>query len=241
MAILLQTKPGINGANTLSIPKDWDSTWFRKFIANSLKGADVRNAVGSGGIVVSGNISSPYATIGFGAPVTLPGPVTITAPVTASPTLTLNGASNQSVLVINATGTSNPVQGIVINNDGAHDVDMAVSSTTAGDAYYRAVALGVTNWSWGVRRSDGAFVISEGVGLGAPVLTLAHTTHGASFVGSLSMNGNTPYAGSAGWGTPTGTGVVTNFPGGGPATLAQCSTVIATIIAILKNFGLMQA
>jgi hypothetical protein len=63
MTTQLQTKPGINGANVLSIPKDWDDTWFRKFINNSLKGADVRNAVGLNGITVTGNIASPYATI----------------------------------------------------------------------------------------------------------------------------------------------------------------------------------
>jgi hypothetical protein len=68
MATALKTKPGINGANTLSIPTEWEATWFRKFIANSLKGADVRNAVGANGIVVSGNIASPYATIGLGTP-----------------------------------------------------------------------------------------------------------------------------------------------------------------------------
>lgn len=68
MAIPLKTKPGINGANTLSIPTTWDATWFRRFIANSLKGADVRNAVGVNGIVVSGTIASPYATIGISTP-----------------------------------------------------------------------------------------------------------------------------------------------------------------------------
>src|SRR5271163_3020082 len=78
MAIALASKPGLSSTTTLNIPAAWDATWFRNLINNQLKGADVRNAVGSGGIVVSGNISSPYATIGFGAPVTLPGPVTIT-------------------------------------------------------------------------------------------------------------------------------------------------------------------
>src|ERR1700689_686399 len=63
MPIPLKTKPGINGANVLSIPKDWDATWFRKFINNSLKGADVRNAIEGPGITITGNISSPYATI----------------------------------------------------------------------------------------------------------------------------------------------------------------------------------
>lgn len=60
----------------------------------------------------------------------------------------------------------------------------------------------------------------------------------SQFAGGLSMNNKAPYAGSAGWGTPTGTSVIANFPGAS-ASLVQSSTAIATIIAILKNFGLM--
>jgi hypothetical protein len=63
MVIALASKPGITGANTLSIPKDWDQVWFRHFINNQLKGADVRNAVGSNGVTVTGTIASPYGTI----------------------------------------------------------------------------------------------------------------------------------------------------------------------------------
>lgn len=64
MGVLI-SKPGITSASTLSIPKDWSPSWFRNLIDNQLKGADVRNAVGSGGIQVSGNIASPYATISY--------------------------------------------------------------------------------------------------------------------------------------------------------------------------------
>lgn len=103
MAIALATKPGINGANTLSIPKEWDSTWFRKFIANSLKGADVRNAIGADGIVITGNISTPYATIGFGAPVTLPGAVTITAPASGL-ALTVNSNGSLDTMLLDGAG-----------------------------------------------------------------------------------------------------------------------------------------
>lgn len=78
-----------------------------------------------------------------------------------------------------------------------------------------------------------SFQTSGGVAL---ILTAASAN--AQFTGSLSMNNLTPYAGSAGWGTPTGTSVIANFPGAS-ASLVQCSTAIATIIAILKNFGLM--
>jgi hypothetical protein len=65
MSIVLASKPGLSGATTLSIPKDWDATWFRGLINNQLKGADVRNAAGAGGITITGNIASPYATISF--------------------------------------------------------------------------------------------------------------------------------------------------------------------------------
>jgi hypothetical protein len=75
MSLPLISKPGITSASTLSIPKDWSPVWFRKFIQNLLTGADVRNAIGTGGITISGNISSPYATIGFN-----PTTTTTTAP-----------------------------------------------------------------------------------------------------------------------------------------------------------------
>lgn len=59
----LVSKPGITNASSLAIPKNWDAAWFRSFINNQLTGADVRNAVGSNGIKVSGNLASPYGTI----------------------------------------------------------------------------------------------------------------------------------------------------------------------------------
>jgi hypothetical protein len=59
----LKSKPGITGASTLAIPKDWDPKWFRHFINNQLKGGDVRNAIAGTGVTISGSIASPYATI----------------------------------------------------------------------------------------------------------------------------------------------------------------------------------
>ncbi len=113
MAIVLASKPGLSSTTTLSIPKDWDATWFRNLINNQLKGADVRNAVGANGITVTGNISSPYATIGFGAPVTIPGPVTING-AAGSPALTVNGAANQHTANFLASTTSGQSLGVVI-------------------------------------------------------------------------------------------------------------------------------
>jgi hypothetical protein len=65
VALTLNSKPGIVGASVRNIPENWDATWFRNFINNMLKGGDVRNAQGTNGVVVSGTISSPYATITF--------------------------------------------------------------------------------------------------------------------------------------------------------------------------------
>jgi len=91
----LISKPGLSSATTLSIPKDWDKTWFRNLISNQLKGADVRNAVGANGITVTGTIASPYAKISLG-----PGPVVLnTAAGTVA--LTVNGATGQPALVVN--------------------------------------------------------------------------------------------------------------------------------------------
>jgi hypothetical protein len=103
MAIVLASKPGLSSTTTLHIPKDWDPTWFRNFISNQLKGADVRNAIGLNGISITGNISSPYATISIGAngPVTIPNNVTIDGAGTASAALIINANSGQTALQAN--------------------------------------------------------------------------------------------------------------------------------------------
>lgn len=101
----------MTSASVLAIPKQWDGKWFRDLISNQLQGADVRNAVGVNGIVVSGTIASPYATIGFGAPVTLPGTVTITNP---SSGLTLNvGGFVSFETAANLTSAGSLTSGIV--------------------------------------------------------------------------------------------------------------------------------
>lgn len=66
------------------------------------------------------------------------------------------------------------------------------------------------------------------------VLSTLNTT----FNFSVGINGNSPPSQSTGWGTPTNTGVISNFDGSA-ATLTQCSEVIAELITILKNFGLL--
>jgi hypothetical protein len=94
MAALI-SKPGITNASCLSIPKTWDGTWFRSFVNSQLTGADVRNAIGANGIVVSGTIASPYATISLGGT----GPIVLTNNVTINPasgiplTVKINGTT----------------------------------------------------------------------------------------------------------------------------------------------------
>src|ERR1700735_5393671 len=106
MPTALKTKPGINGANTLSIPANWDATWFRSFINNTLKGADVRNAIAGPGITITGNISSPYATIsatGGGGGV---------SQIIAGTGITISPAGGTGAVTINATGGGGTISDI---------------------------------------------------------------------------------------------------------------------------------
>ena len=106
----LISKPGLTGASVLNIPKDWTPSWFRGIIDSLLKGGDVRNAIAGPGITITGNISSPYATIGVGgssaAPIT--GPVTINGygfgETTGTP-LTIKSSGENLRFVVNASST----------------------------------------------------------------------------------------------------------------------------------------
>lgn len=63
---------------------------------------------------------------------------------------------------------------------------------------------------------------------------------GITVVNGLSCYNVTPPTQVTGFGTPTGTGVINNFPGA-TATLAQCSQAIAQLITDVKRFGLYAA
>jgi hypothetical protein len=130
MAIVLASKPGLSSTTALSIPKTWDATWFRGFISNLLKGADVRNAVGANGIVVSGTIASPYATISFG-----PGPIVINTPA-GTVAVTINGASGQQALVVNGSETITGTPGLtaltVKASSGESNIDMWAGAANGG-------------------------------------------------------------------------------------------------------------
>jgi len=158
VTIVLATKPGINGANTLSIPTAWDATWFRKFIANSLQGADVRNAVGTNGVTVSGTIASPYATISLGA-----GPIIISPAPAAGTTLTVGGPTGGT-----AIATSNPGANAYnvlswSNANGSGRIDLtAAGNTEIGSLSANTVSLFTNNVVRLLLSGTGAFIQGYG-------------------------------------------------------------------------------
>jgi len=149
MTIVLASKPGLSSATALSIPTTWNPTWFRGLINNLLKGADVRNAVGANGIVVSGNISSPYATISLGGtgPVTIPFPVTITPPA-GTVGLTINAATGQQAEVVNGDVTINATTGTVgltINAASGQYAEIINGGSFAGISFVSSTGTFGTN------------------------------------------------------------------------------------------------
>jgi hypothetical protein len=141
----------MNGANTLSIPTTWDPTWFRHFIHNMLKGADVRNASGINGVTVTGNISSPYATIsGNGGPSSVVGTtnqITVTtvagvATVSLAPNIVIPAPASGSTLQVNgvASSTSFPVLILGSSTSGQSNGLLIEAGTTSADR-----AIVVTN------------------------------------------------------------------------------------------------
>ena len=124
----LTSKPGISSASAgLYVPKDWDQSWFRRFLTDHLKLADARNATGTNGITISGNITQ-FATIGLAGPVTIPAPPsgdTLTvAPSFSSGALIAtsaalaSGAGASVGTLTNAPSAGNPTKWIKINDNG---------------------------------------------------------------------------------------------------------------------------
>src|SRR5271166_4600332 len=176
----LISKPGITSVSTLSIPVDWDKVWFRNFIQNQLKGADVRNAIGANGISITGNNASPYATIGFGAPVTLPAPVTINATGT-SVGLTINGAAAQ-IGIFNGSGANTWFDynrsGVLIGRIGS--ADSVVVSGAITDFGFSAPSGGINFATGGLSASRMTIGSSGNVTINAPTSGAALVISGVS-------------------------------------------------------------
>jgi hypothetical protein len=183
MASLL-SKPGITNASFgNSVPSQWSQSWFQNLIKTGLQLADVRNAVGVNGIVVSGNISQ-YATISLGTPIILP------APVPGTYALQVNGADGYYTERITGSSTSGQSYGLKIIA-GTTGVDNALNITNyartetfvnlAGDGSgllgYNSNGLNTITWNAAGNVSIAApltgstFTAAAAIAAGAPAIT----------------------------------------------------------------------
>ena len=86
-------------------------------------------------------------------------------------------------------------------------------------------------------RGDGSFLLGASGGVST---LIGSATGSVQATGAFAINNKTPVAPTGSWGTATGNGVISAFPGAS-ATLGQCSQVLAELIIILQNFGLLGA
>ena len=237
MSTQLPVKQGISSAVVTSIPEQWSAAWFRRFITNYLQNGDVRNATAGSGIKINGGITTT-ATISLSSEVAAlanepyilavsPTDTVLTDYRTIEPAAGLavtDGGAKGNLTIGLAPQPSNTVLGSVSGGSVAPTALTTAQLTTLVNTFTSTLSGAVPASGGGTTnflRADGSFT--------------------NQLTGSLGINGVTPPAQVTGWGTPTGGAPITNFPGGGPATLAQCSTAIAEIITALKNFGLFGA
>lgn len=127
--------------------------------------------------------------------------------------LTIQKSSASDTIVVQAAGVN------------AGDVNILVSTTVSGDAYYRATAFGVQNWSWGIRRSDGAWILAESPDLSSPVLEV--TTAGQVLL-PIADSAAAPAISYPG---DTGTGLW--HPGAGRVNVTKSGSDYGDVAAIL--------
>lgn len=250
MVIALVSKPGLTSASALSIPKDWDAAWFRGFINNLLKGGDVRNAVGSNGISVTGSIASPYATIGIGG-------IGATYPIILSPpagtyALQIDGATFAAISM-NASGATGFTSdfyifqntgaagsgGSFIGTRNANAINFQTNSTTrlsldgvgnltnsvSGTVIFSTTSSGMFCNSWGSQSGVQTIVASSGLSInGGTTITS----------GGLSVTGGTTL--SAASGVALSVGLVAGQPSIACSTI-QCNGAAVTASSGAVNYG----
>jgi hypothetical protein len=233
VAIVLQSKPGLSSTTTLNIPKTWDPTWFRSFISNQLKGADVRNAVGANGISVTGNISSPYATITIGN-----GPIVIPAPTTSALALTVNGIARTGygpTVLIQAPDTASESNGLqIIAGTNTNDASFVV--TNAAHTFNVYNLIGDSEWSYfrGPVLPTLAMSANGNLSLQAPASGNALSVYGVAGAGN-----SVGYFSSA-QGTAGGTSDVLILRSGSTANSAQAGPCIGLGDSIGGTFSILQ-
>lgn len=241
---------GISADHVTNIPEQWSKSWFRGFIRNHLEQMDVRNAVAGPGIAITSAAAQNSHTLlargkissGSGAPIsslepipahnTLGNPTGTSAPPVAMTQAQLTALVNPfSASLSGAAPASSGGTATFLRADGA----WVIPAYPVGANPSALVGLTAVN---GVAatymRSDGAPALDPAI---SPTWSGSHTfSLSVKFTLGIGVNGNTAPAQVTGFGTPTGTGVIANFPGA-TATLAQATQAIAQLIADLKAIG----
>ena len=141
------------------------------------------------------------------------------------------------------------VQGDAVVNDSTSG---ATITNAYGGRFIQSTASGITNNSFACSmegdcmfRVGDSLRVENGSGLATIALTFTSNTQldiptgvKLKLASSFGINGASPPSQVTGFGTPTGTGVIANFPGA-TATLAQTSETVAEILTILKAYGLI--
>jgi hypothetical protein len=165
------------------------------------------------------------------------GAISVATPSSGNVALTVNGATAAIGMVL--------ISGLSGTTSGA-DQNIRRAGSTANQIQQGAsldLSDSTATTASSIQHSGGQFELwmtqNNGVTWSQALKVL--TNNNTQFINAVGVNNVTPPAQVTGWGTPTGNAVVANFPGGGPATLAQCSQAIAQIIHDLKAFGLYGA
>lgn len=165
---------GVSGQVLNSIPKDWSQDWFRNFLLGYLQFADVRNAVGAGGVTVSGTVGQNATITGSGGS---------------------SGANPTAVVGLSAVNGSATT---FLRSDGAPPLDVSINPTWTGQHTFTpgpsetAVIVNTTanNVGVSVRSGAGSGAIMEVCGDGSGTgngLSLTQTSVGA---GVINLNFN---------------------------------------------------
>jgi hypothetical protein len=144
---------GNQGAGTINM-----QGCFVNGVACSTGGASGANPTGTVGLTTVNGVAGTYMRSDAAPPLSQSIAPTWTGAHTFNPS-----ASGATAITI--TNPATAVTAFKAQNNGTNDVEVVASSNTAGDAYFRSVALGGTNWSAGVQRSTNKYAVCNAVGI----------------------------------------------------------------------------
>lgn len=157
--------------------------------------------------------------------------------------LSFGGPDNPLLLVGGNGDISTQTVGVEVGlnrtGSGSSYIDLIgdTTFTAYGDRFIRNNAGANASTTW-FHRGTGSLALNTQEA-NAPIVL--QSSGGIKFVASdlgIAFFGGSQVGQTAGFGTPTGASVVTNFPGA-TATLVQTSTEVAELVAILKAYGLI--